>query len=78
MFDSVIDFIKKIIGFLPVDPFTEFIDSAQSALSDSGFMGYINYFVPVNMFVAIAKRWIVAVGIYIIVRSVVKFLKGEK
>lgn len=78
MMDSVIGFIQKIISFLPADPFSEFIDSAQAALADSGFMGSLNYFVPVNVFVAISKRWILAVGAFIIIRAVVKFLKGEQ
>lgn len=78
MVDSIIEFIKKVVYLLPTDPFTEYIDSASLFFSESNLLGYINYFIPINMFVAISKRWIVAVGVYIVVRTIVKGLKGEK
>ena len=77
MINTIIEFVKKIIGLLPTDPFTEYIDSVSAFFAESELMGYINYFIPVNMFVSISKKWIVAVGIYIVVRTVVKKLKGD-
>lgn len=75
MIDTIMELIKKIIGLLPPDPFAEYIDSASAFFTESGLMGYINYFIPVNTFVAILQKWIIAVGIYIVVRAVIKGLK---
>lgn len=77
MIDTIIEFFKKIIGLLPSDPFTEYIDGVSAFFAESELMGYINYFIPINMFVSISQKWILAVGIYIIVRTIVKKLKGE-
>lgn len=78
MVDSIIKFINKIIGLLPADPFTEYIRSVSDFFSENQIMGYVNYFIPINIFVDILQKWIVAVGVYIVVRSIVKALKGEK
>lgn len=78
MIDTIIELVKKIIGLLPADPFAEYIDSVSAFFNESGVMGYINYFIPVNTFVAISQKWIVAVGIYIVVRTIVKGLKGGR
>lgn len=78
MIDAIINLITKIIGLLPSDPFTEYIDSVSAFFAESGLMGYINYFIPVNMFVSISQKWIIAVGMYIVVRTIVKGLKGGR
>jgi len=78
MVDSIIEFVKKVLSLLPQDPFTEYIDMAAEYFADQKVMGYINYFVPIGLFVEISKRWIIAVGVYIVVRAIVKALKGEK
>lgn len=78
MIETIIKLITKIIGLLPADPFTEYIDSVAAFFTESGLMGYINYFIPINMFVSISQKWIIAVGMYIVVRTIVKGLKGGR
>ncbi len=78
MIETIIKLITKIIGLLPADPFTEYIDNVSTFFAESGLIGYINYFIPINTFVSITQKWIIAVGIYIVVRSVVTGLKGGR
>lgn len=78
MIETIIQLIAKIIGLLPSDPFTEYIDNVSAFFAESGLMGYINYFIPINIFVSMAQKWIIAVGIYIVIRAIIKGVKGGR
>lgn len=75
MIETIIKLVTKVISLLPADPFAEYIDSVSVFFAESGLMGYVNYFVPINTFVSITQKWIIAVGIYIVIRSIIKGLK---
>lgn len=54
----VMKVLEKIVGILPHDPLSENLSIYLSRIQDSGFLGYLNYFVPFYLLVPIFETWI--------------------
>lgn len=67
---SVVDTIMKIlitlalatilIAILPVSPFESIVDT----ISDTPYLGYLNWFFPVGRCLTALSVWAIAIGIY--------------
>lgn len=69
---SVVEVLVKI---LPTSPFTAYMHY----FSESQYLKYINYFVPIDVCVAIMETWLVCVALwyaYGFVRDIMQWVSG--
>ena len=75
VWNTVVKFINWILEhaymLLPSSPFKKYI----TAITDSDYLGYINYFIPIDTFIVIGEAWLVAIGIYILYSVILKWAK---
>lgn len=67
-------FFTALSSVLPLSPFSGFIDSIEF---DSAFtlgLSWLNWFIPVSVFVSIILDWLVAVGLYFLYQSVMRWI----
>lgn len=62
---------NNILSILPTSP----IVYLQSDSTVSLYLGYVNYFIPVYLWISILESWLVAIGIYYVVRVILRWLK---
>ena len=71
MLDAILSFLYALaslaIGWLPGSPFqtSEFRDAVKPI---SDVMGWVNYFVPIGQMLAVFAVYLVAVGVWYVVR----------
>ncbi|MEG1847857.1 MAG: hypothetical protein RR238_05235 [Lachnospiraceae bacterium] len=53
--------IIMLLGFLPSSPFQSFIEKMEQIEE----LKYINYFIPIDAFIAIGTAWLSCMGLYI-------------
>ncbi|MCL2717165.1 MAG: hypothetical protein FWE14_00060 [Lachnospiraceae bacterium] len=71
--NSAIDSVLELaLGVLPKSPFTEHIDN----LARLPYLGLLNWFVPVGAFLAIGTSWLVAIGIFYVIKIVLRWIKA--
>ena len=71
---AVVEFIGSILKLLPESPFV-----ALEKLSQTEFYEWIqmlNWFIPVNTFLAILETWLVGVGLYYLYQIVLRWVKA--
>lgn len=71
MFDIVLDYIYEAIewalGILPDSPFQSFdMEDGSNVFLD--VMGFVNYFVPVGTMLGMLTTYLIAVGMWYVVR----------
>lgn len=73
--DGIIAFVmkvlEKIVGVLPQDPLSESLGIYITKIQNSGFLGYLNYFVPFYLLVPIFETWISII-------TVIELMKNRK
>lgn len=69
MIDIVINLLTGVINVLPISPFQSFIDKAGAIDS----LGYLNWFIPFDIFFEILSVWSVSMFTYYFYR----FIKGN-
>lgn len=62
--------IETMLSFLPDSPFQEVI----AQFKDLPFLGYINYFIPIKPYLIFLSGWLVAIGLYYLVQTVLRWL----
>lgn len=64
-------FVEALIDFLPTSPiiFLESIPEIRELL------GFVNWFLPISTFIAMAETWLVAIGLYYIVQVILRWIK---
>ena len=67
MFNKFWDQISK---YLPLSPFTQFIDQFANLPS----LGYLNWFFPVNECITVMEAY-VAVGVYYLYQMIMRWIK---
>lgn len=70
--DIVTKFLDTVLRVLPTSPFSAYID----ALGNISFLGYVNYFVPVSVFIAIGEAWLVAVGVFYLWSIILRWIRA--
>lgn len=74
--ETIIKFIITValaallIALLPASPFPAMLE----AINEVSWIGYINYFIPVNKLIVITTAWLGAVGTYFLVSWVLRQL----
>ena len=70
MTDAALGILEKVVDFfvwlLPTSPFQTFI----KYFSNFKYLPYINYFLPVDMFVAVLESYLTAVVLWYIVQFI--------
>ena len=67
--------LSAVLSFFPPSPFTALNDlAADSEIAE--LLGYVNWFIPVNTFVAILEGWLLCVAIYYVWQVVMRWLKA--
>lgn len=58
--DILTGFVTRVIGLLPDSPFQAYLEGMQQIDE----LRYLNYFIPVDAFVAIGETWVVTMGLW--------------
>ena len=78
MLDSLKEFFvggfAKVLSFFPDSPFSMLSDYSNSEFAE--WLGYLNWFVPVNTFVAIIELWLACIAVYYVWQVVLRWLKA--
>lgn len=76
VFNAVMDILNTalnyVFSFLPVSPFTEFLDD----LGTIPFLGYLNYFIPVGTLLGITLTWLSAVAVFYVYQIILRWIKA--
>ena len=65
-------FANWVLGLLPRSPFTQI----QSFLSPiEPYLGYLNWFVPVNWILSVMLLWLTAVGLFYLYSVIMRWIK---
>lgn len=65
---------QAVLDLLPDDPFKELIPGFE-AMFNNVYLEYLNYFIPVGVFLKILAVWLVAVGAYYAVMPLARWAK---
>ena len=71
---SVVTFIHKILDLLPDSPFLVLANLSTSEFHQ--WLAWLNWFIPVNTFVAILEAWLVGLGLYYVYQIVLRWVKA--
>ena len=63
--------VNWVIGFLPDSPFVMIDNSPVSK-----FLGYLNYFLPIDFMISTAEAWLAAVVVYYLYSAVLRWIKA--
>lgn len=72
IFKAFNSMLSMIIDLLPDSPFRGFIDNVSSV----PYLGYLNYFVPVDHFIAILTAWTAAIATYYVFSAVLRTINA--
>lgn len=64
-------FLNVLCTLLPLSPFSPII----AELGELPFLGYLNWFLPIDTFCAIGGTWLVSVGVYYLYSVVARWVK---
>lgn len=64
-------FIQKLITLLPLSPFRSFLDR----LDVSGYLGLLNYFIPVAEIIAVLQAWVTAITLYYVYSVIARWVR---
>lgn len=65
--------VTAIFGLLPDSPF-QTIFYSNTVLSQ--YLGYINYFIPVSVFITILQGWLTGIALYYVYQIVLRWVKS--
>lgn len=76
MLAKIVGFLKKlavlVLQLLPDSPFKAFIDG----LGELPYLGYLNYFFPVQTCISILLAWTGAIALFYIVSAALRWVKA--
>lgn len=64
---------NALMSVLPKSP----IVYLQSDPVVSKYIGYLNYFIPVYLWISVLQSWLLAVGIYYCYKLILRWIKAE-
>lgn len=73
--DKIVGWLTDLINLLPPDPFIN-IHLMPAKLTE--FLGYANYFLPVNWIISALTLWLFAVGGYYLITIALRWIKAIK
>lgn len=68
------DLIEAALSILPDSPFQFLTEMSNSPVAD--WLSFVNWFVPINTFVAIFESWCSAILIYYVVSIMLRWAKA--
>jgi hypothetical protein len=71
---SIYNVIEGALSFLPDSPFTFLQDYSNSEVGQ--WLGYVNWFIPVNIFVSIMTAWCAAILVYYVIQIILRWAKA--
>lgn len=71
--DAFKGILDALYDILPKSPFTYL--ASNSVVSQ--YIGYVNYFLPVYLWISILNTWLTAIGVYYCVKIIWKWIKIE-
>lgn len=73
---EVFEFFNSLLGeiffFLPDSPFSAYLD----LVSDITWLKWLNWFIPIDTFVAIGMSWLSAVGGYYAYQAILRWARA--
>lgn len=66
--------LKAVLGFFPNSPFLVLNELSGTEFAE--WLGFLNWFVPINSFVAILEGWLSGIAIYYVWQVVLRWLKA--
>lgn len=77
MLNQFLNILLKLVGqlvnILPKSPFQGFIEQLRGNLP---FLGYLNFFVPVQSILVVGGAWLGAIAIYYIYSAILRWVKA--
>ena len=67
--------VSAVLSFCPPSPFG-ILDELAANSQIAELLGFLNWFIPVNTFVAILEGWLACVAIYYVWQVVLRWLKA--
>lgn len=76
MFEAIKNFfitaLNTILFLLPNDPLMSYLDVVE----DIKFLKYLNWFIPINDFIAIGEAWLAAIVIFYCYSAILRFVNA--
>ena len=69
--DKFSDIYNSMIDLLPKSPIVWLASNSKVQV----YLAYVNWFVPIYLWISILETWIVAVAIYYVVQVILRWLK---
>lgn len=66
------NFLNFVLTVLPLSPFKDVINNMESL----PYLGYLNWFIPVNRFIQIGTIWLTAVGLFYLYSIILRWIKA--
>lgn len=67
--------LNAVLSFFPDSPFV-ILDDLSASAEWAEWLAYLNWFIPVNTFVAILEGWLSCIAIYYVWQVVLRWLKA--
>jgi hypothetical protein len=71
---TVVSFIASILKLLPESPFLVLDELTTTDYYQ--WLKWLNWFIPINTFIAILEAWLVGLGLYYIYQIVLRWVKA--
>lgn len=71
--DALVSFAVSVVELFPQSPFSVLNDLASSEFYE--WLQMLNWFVPINTFVAILEGWLTCVALYYVYQVVLRWVK---
>ena len=68
---AVVMLIALFTGILPESPFLAYMNWSEM----NEFMGFINFFIPIDQIIVISEAWLLCLGPWIIAQLIIKAIK---
>lgn len=68
---AVVILIALFTGLLPESPFLAYMNWSEM----NEFIGFINYFIPIDQIIVISEAWLLCLGPWIIAQLIIKAIK---
>lgn len=76
LFNGIMELLNTVLNyifsFLPKSPFIDILDN----VGDIPYLGYINYFVPIDKLISITLIWVAAISVFYLYQIVLRWVKA--
>lgn len=72
--NAIFTAVEAVLGFFPTSPFV--ILEQMTATEYYQWLKWLNWFIPINTFVAILQAWLTCIAIYYVVQIPMRWIKA--